>query len=153
MAFTDLGSLGATGSSANNQTQLDLSINAPIAVGDFVVICVATDNILNIGGDDNAVTSVTLGTAAGSQVLSKAVQVANDLGGQLGASSSVWYGVANSALASGSTIRAVFGSTILVDASGITSRKFSVAAGNTVKMEGVPGTLISNTAADPGSPS
>ena len=62
MAFTDLGSLGATGATTNNQTTLDLTTALTIAAGSFAVVVVAADNIAN-GGDDNAVSSVTLGTA------------------------------------------------------------------------------------------
>ena len=148
MAFTDLGSLGATGATTNNQTQLDLATSAAIAIGDFIVVVVAADNIAN-GGDDNACSGVTLGV--GGQALTKRIQIANALAAQAGASVSIWYGQATAALGSGGTIRATFGSATLVDASAMTARKFSVAAGMAVDVAGTPGTLVGNTAADPGS--
>ena len=147
MAFADLGSLGATGSTGNNQTTLDLTTTAAVAAGELVVVVVAADNIAN-GGDDGAVISVTF---LGVQALTKGKQIANALAAQAGASSSLWYCVASSAFASGSTIRATFGSGTLVDASGLTARHFSLAANNTAVEEGTAGTLVSNTAADPGS--
>jgi hypothetical protein len=147
MAFTDLGSLGAIGNTNNNQTTLDLVTSAAIAVGDFVVVVCAADNIAN-GGDDGAVTGVTIGI--GGQALTKGIQIANALAAQAGASCSIWYGVATSGLASGGTIRATFGSATLVDASAMVARKFSIAAGTTATVEGTPTTLASNANADPG---
>jgi hypothetical protein len=148
MAFGGEVSLGATGSTANNQTTLDLATAAAIAAGEFVCVVVAADNIAS-GGDDNACSGVTLGI--GGQALLKATQIANAVAAQGGASCSIWYGVATSALASGGTIRATFGSGTLVDASGLTARKWTIAAGNLVQIEGTPGQLVNNTGADPGS--
>ena len=148
MPFADLGSLGATGSTNNNQTTLDLTTAAAVATGNLVVVVVAADNIAN-GGDDNATSGVTLGV--GGPAFTKGRQIANAVAAQAGASVSIWYLVAPSALASGGTIRASFGSGTLVDASGMTARVFSMAAGFTVAVEGTPGTLVSDAGADPGS--
>jgi hypothetical protein len=148
MAFTDLGSLGATGSTANNQVSLALTTAAAAAVGELVVVVVADDNRAS-GGDDLAVTSVQNSGTANTWV--KAIQIANAVAAQGGASCSIWYTVVTSAIASGATITATFGDAAASDASGMTARHFSLSGGNAVAIEGAPGTLVNNTGADPGS--
>ena len=149
MAFADLGSLGSTGSTSNNQSSLVLTTTAAVAVGDFVVVVVAVDNRVTGGGDDLAVSGVTnSGTA---NTWTKAIQVANNLAAQGGASVSIWYTKATAAIASGGTITATFTTNSTSDATAMTARKFSVATGASVILEGTPTTLLHNTAADPGS--
>ena len=147
MAFADLGSLGATGSTANNQASLVLTTTAAVAVGELVVVVVAVDNRAS-GGDDLAVSGVQNSGTANTWV--KAIQIANALAAQGGASCSVWYTFATSAIASGATITATFTTAASADASAMTARHFSV-GGIGVAIEGTPGTLVSNTNADPGS--
>jgi hypothetical protein len=148
MAFTDLGSLGATGSTANNQASLALTTAAAAAIGELVIVVVAVDNRAS-GGDDLAVTAVQNSGTANTWV--KAIQVANAVAAQGGASCSIWYTIVTSAIASGATITATFGDAAASDASGMTARHFSLSGGNAVAIEGTPGTLLGNSAADPGS--
>lgn len=147
MAFTDLGSLGATGSTANNQGSLALTTAAACAVGELVVVVVAVDNPGN-GGDGGVSAVQNSGTA---NTWTKAIQIQNAVAAQGGASCSIWYTVVTTAISSGATITATFQDANASDASGLTARHFSMAAGNTVAIEGTPGTLLGNTAADPGS--
>ena len=145
MAFTDLGSIGAVGNSNNNQTGVVLTTTASVAVGDLVVVVVAVDNPQN--GGDAGVTVV--GNSGVNNTWVKAIQICNALAAQGGASVSIWYTHVTNAMAIGTTIQANFTSTSASDASAIIAKKFSVGAGKTVVVEGV-GTLVSNTAADPG---
>ena len=147
MAFADLGSLGAIGNTNNNQTSLVLTTTAAVAVGELVVVVVAVDNPTN--GGDSGVASVTNSGAANTWA--KAIQVCNAVAAQGGASVSIWYTKATAAMASGATITATFSNATTSDASAMTARHFSTAADVTVAIEGTPGTLVGNTAADPGS--
>ncbi len=47
--FTDLGSIGANGSTANNQASLTLTMTQAINAGDFVVLVCADDNWSSAG--------------------------------------------------------------------------------------------------------
>jgi hypothetical protein len=147
MAFADGGSLGATGSTGANQASLALTTTAAVAAGDLVVVCVAVDNPQNAG--DAGVSGVS--DLAGN-IYNKAIQVCNAVAAQGGASCSIWWTQATNALAAQTgAITATFGTASTSDASGLTARKFTVGAGNAVAIEGTPGTLLHNTAADPGS--
>ena len=147
MAFADLGSLGAVGNTNNNQASLVLTTTAAVSVGDLVVVVVAVDNPTN--GGDSGVSGVQNSGTANTWV--KAIQIQNAVAAQGGASCSIWYTQATSAIASGATITATFTNATTSDASALTARRFSVDAGSTVAIEGTPGTLVGNTAADPGS--
>lgn len=147
MAFADLGSLGATGSTANNQASLALTTAAAVAVNNLAVIVVAVDNKGSSDGEGNDVSGVT--DSAGN-TWTKAADFANAQGGaQAGAAVSLWYTRARFALALGGTITATFTTNTTSDASGLTARKFSL-DGVGVAVEGTPGTLP-NDGADPGS--
>ena len=147
MAITDLGSLGAIGSTVNNQPSLLLTTTAAVAVGELVVVVIAVDNPQN-GGDAGVASVTNTGTA---NTWTKAIQICNAVAAQGGASCSLWYTVATAAMSSGATITATFSDATTSDATAMTARHFSVATGNGFAVEGTPGTLLHNTAADPGS--
>jgi hypothetical protein len=145
MAFSDLGSLGGVGSTANNQVSLALSTAAAVAVGNLIVVVVAVDNPQS--GGDSGVSGVT---DTGGNTYTKAIQVCNAVAAQGGASVSIWYSKATTGLAAGATITATFSNATFSDASAMTARKFGGFTG-TIEIEGTAGTLLHNTAADPGS--
>src|SRR4029077_20094897 len=119
-----------------------------VAIGELVVVVVAVDNFAS-GGDDLAVASVQ--NSGSSNIWVKAIQIANAVAAQGGASCSIWYTRTRAAIASGATITATFTNAANSDASAMTARHFSVAADKFVQIEGTPGTLVNNTGADPGS--
>jgi hypothetical protein len=131
MAFSDLGNLGAGGNSGNNQTALTVATAQAIGATDFVVVCVTVDNRASGGGDDGAVTGVTVGGTA----LTKSRQNATNLAAQAGASVSLWYGIPG-AKSSGVNIVASFQTSATSDASALSSRLFSVTAGAAVTEDG-----------------
>lgn len=131
MAFSDLGHLGAGGSSANNQNSLTVATVQAVGAEDLVVVAVSVDNRIAGGGDDLAVRSVTIGGVA----LTLARQNATDLAAQAGSSVSVWFGQPG-ALASGVNIVATFQTPVTADASALSSRLYSVTSGNLVTTEG-----------------
>ena len=145
MAFADLGSLGATGSTGNNQSSLTLTTTANIAAGSLVVVAVADDNRLN-NTDDNATASVTLAGFAMTRMNASS----NLLAAQAGTSISIWRRVAPIAIASGASIIATFTDATLSDATAMVARHFSKAAGAVVSSAG-SATSRHDTAADPAS--
>jgi hypothetical protein len=144
MAFSDLGNLGAGGSSGNNQTTLTVATATAVNAGDFVAVAVTVDNRTTGGGDTGDVTGVTIGGIA--LILSR--QNATNLAAQAGASVSLWYGQPG-ALSSGVNMIATFQNAATSDASALSSRRFSVGAGNTVSEDGDNATT--STTATPGS--
>lgn len=151
MAFAEVGSLGATGSSGNNQATLVLTTSAAAAVGTLAVVVIADDNIgSGADADGNEVASVADSSGV-ENVWRKAIGWTNTLGGaQAGAHVSIWFCQVQDAIANGGTITATFTNSGTSDATAMTARNFSIAAGFTAEIEGTPGTL-SNDAADPGS--
>jgi len=148
MAFTDLGNLGAGGSTANNQATLTVATVSAVNAGEFVVVCVADDNVGTTNNvDDNATTGVTIGGVA----LTKSRQNAIVVGGatQSGSSVSLWYGIPG-ALSSGVNMVATFSNATLSDATALTSRRFSVGTSNSVAEDGDNATTAA-AATNPGS--
>jgi hypothetical protein len=144
MAFSDLGNLGAGGTTTANQSSLTVATVSAINADDFVVVAVTVDNRVSGGGDDLSVSGVTVdGTA-----LTKARQNATNLAAQAGASVSLWFGKPG-AKASGVNIVASFTTNTTSDAQALSSRRFGVAAGSTVSKDGDNATT--STTATPGS--
>lgn len=144
MTIADLGSLGATGNSGNNQVTTTLIITNSVLTGDLVIVCVACDNRVAGGGDDAAISGVTLGGVT----LSLARQNASNLAAQAGASCSLWWAVANVDVASGSTVTAVTTSAATSDATGVTARRFSIGKSSQISVAST--NALANDAADPG---
>jgi hypothetical protein len=142
VAFSDLGNLGAGGSSANNQISLTVATVAAVNAGDFVAIAITVDNRISGGGDDLSVSGVTIGGIA----LTKSRQNATNLAAQAGASVSLWFGQPG-ALSSGVNMVATFTTASTSDASALSARRFSVAG--TVSEDGDNATT--STTATPGS--
>lgn len=129
MAFTDLGSIGATGATTNNQASLALTTTAACSAGELVVVAVADDNRLS--GADADGSEVSGVADSGGNTWTKALGWANNEGGtQLGSSISLWYSVLTNAIANGGTITASFTSATLSDATALTARHFSYSGGS-----------------------
>ncbi len=144
MAFADLGTLGATGNTANNQATTSLVLINSIVSGDLVVVVFGVDNRVTGGGDDLAMASVT----CGSNNLIKARQNASNLAAQAGASCSIWYAVCSYAVASGEAIIGTPTSAATSDATAVTGRRFSVAKSSDAIVTSTGATQ--NDASDPG---
>jgi len=151
MAFADKGTIGATGSSGNNQASLALTTaTTNIAAGDLVVLVVAMDNFASADGADDQVASISDTTA---NVYQRAASFANAQGAaQAGATVDIWYCNATVARNTGSTITINYNNVTQKDATAVTGRCFTKAAGTNAALEGTnsPSTLA-NDAADPGS--
>jgi len=150
MVFADKGTIGATGSSGNNQATLALTTaTTNIAAGDLVVLVIADDNIATADGADNVVASISDTTA---NVYQRAASFTNGQGAsQAGATVDIWYCNATVARNTGSVITTTFTNATLSDATGVTGRAFTKAGGFNAALEGTnsPATLA-NDAADPG---
>lgn len=151
MAIADKGSIGANGSTANNQSSLTLTTaTTNIAAGDAVVLVIAYDNNRTTDGADDQVSSISDGSA---NVYNKLGSYANSVGGvaQDGASCEIWLCNATVARNTGSTITINFLNATTKDATAVTGRCFTKGAGKNLALEGTnsPSTL-SNDAADPG---
>jgi len=144
MAFSDLGNLGAGGSTANNQATLTVATAQAVGATDFVAIAVTVDNRTTGGGDLSDVTGVTIGGV--SLTLSR--QNATNVAAQAGAAVSLWYGKPG-ALSSGVNMVATFNNATTSDASALSSRLFSVTAGAAVSEDGDNATTSTTT--NPGS--
>jgi len=144
MAFSDLGNLGAGGSTANNQGSLTVATAQAVGATDFVAIAVTVDNRTTGGGDLSDVTGVTIGGVA----LTLSRQNATNLAAQAGAAVSLWYGKPG-ALSSGVNMVATFNNATTSDASALSSRLFSVTAGAAVSEDGDNATTSTTT--NPGS--
>jgi hypothetical protein len=144
VAFSDLGNLGSGGSTANNQANLTVATVSAVNAGDFVAVAVTVDNQATGGGDDGSTSGVTIGGVA----LTKARQNATNLAAQAGASVSLWVGQPG-ALTSGVNIVATFATAGTSDATALSARRFSVAAGSVVTEAGDNATT--STTATPGS--
>ena len=150
MAITDKGSLGATGSSANNQATLVLTTALTIAVGELAVIVVAVDNLGTADGDNGEVTSVTNSGTAATWI--KAKQFSNAQGAaQAGACVSIWYAIPTVEIASGATITITFSNATTSDASGVTGRVFQTSLSNGWFFDASLTNTLANDAADPAS--
>src|SRR5262245_7443097 len=144
MAFSDLGNLGAGGSTANNQGSLTVATAQAVGATDFVAIAVTVDNRTTGGGDLSDVTGVTIGGVA----LTLSRQNATNVAAQAGAAVSLWYGKPG-ALSSGVNMVATFNNATTSDASALSSRLFSVTAGAAVSEDGDNATTSTTT--NPGS--
>jgi hypothetical protein len=144
VAFSDLGNLGTGGGTGANQASLTVATVQAVSAGDFVAVVVSVDNRISGGGDDLSVSGVTIGGTA----LTKARQNATNLAAQAGASVSLWFGIPG-AKSSGVNIVATFTTNTTSDATALSSRLFSVAAGSTVSKDGDNATT--STTATPGS--
>jgi hypothetical protein len=144
MAFSDLGNLGAGGSSGNNQANLTVATAQAVGSRDFVAVAVTVDNRTTGGGDLSDVTGVTIGGVA----LTLARQNATNLAAQAGAAVSLWFGQPG-ALTSGVNMVATFNNATTSDASALSSRLFSVTAGAAVAEDGDNATTSTTT--NPGS--
>lgn len=151
MAFSDLGSLGATGSSGNNQATLALTTSASASAGELVVLVIGDDNIDNFTTstwphDGQEVASIS---DSGSNSWHRAM--CNTIGGgsaQGGAALQIWYSILSSNIANGGTITITFTNSTLSDATAVTARHFSF-SGTQVAIENV--NSLWNSASDPGS--
>lgn len=144
--IVDKGSLGATGSSADNQATLDLTTTAAAPVGRLVVVVVADDNRLGSADADGAeVASVT--DSAGNTYTKGDGWSNNNGTSQTGASVSLWWSVLTRHLRSGATITATFTDGATSDATAMVARQFY--KDGTIAVEAVG--ELSNDAADPGS--
>ena len=159
MAFGGATSLGATGSTSNNQSSLQLTLSlAGIAVGELAILVIADDNIgSGADADGNEVASVTDNAAGGSNTWIKAVGWTNNMAAaQGGAHCSIWYTLAVRAVAiTTGTITANFTNSTASDATAMTGYKFTIDSGSTVSVEatnrnsvsaGQPGALDATTA-------
>jgi len=144
MAFSDLGNLGAGGSTGNNQASLTVATAQAVGARDFVAIAVTVDNRTTGGGDLSDVTGVTIGGVA----LTLSRQNATNLAAQAGAAVSLWFGQPG-ALSSGVNMVATFNNATTSDASALSSRLFSVTAGAAVSEDGDNATTSTTT--NPGS--
>lgn len=143
MAFSDLGNLGAGGSTANNQTSLTVATAQAVSGNNFVVVAVCIDNLNASGGDQGEVTGVTIGGVS----LTKSRQNATAIASQTGSAVSVWFGQPG-ALSSGVNMVATFTSPATTnDASALSSRLFST--GGSVSEDGDNATT--STTSTPGS--
>lgn len=151
MAFSDLGSLGATGSTANNQATLVLTTSAAASAGELVVLVIADDNAQTStpDGDGHEVSSVTDNSSGGPNLWNRATGYANEQGvAQAGAAVQIWYSVLDFAISNGGTITITFSNATNSDATGVTARHFSF-SGTQVAIENV--NVRADDAADPGS--
>lgn len=159
MAFGGATSLGATGSSGNNQSTLALTLAAAgIGVGELAILVIADDNIgSGADADGNEVASVADNAAGGSNVWTKAVGWTNNMSGaQAGAHCSIWWTLAVRAVAiTTGTVTATFTNNTLSDATAMTGYKFTKDATSTIAVEasnhssvsaGAPGSLDATTA-------
>lgn len=147
MAFAHVGNIGTALSTANNQSSLVMTTSATASVGQLLVLIVAVDNRATTDGDDSAVSGVT--DSAGN-TWTKAIQFANGQGtNQTGASCSIWYTAVTAQLTSGGSITATFTTATLADASAMTCKNYSMAAGSTVAVEAT--NTLANDAASAGS--
>lgn len=145
MAFADIGSLGAAGSTAADQATLVLTTTAVAAVGSLIVVVIAADNRGSVDTDDVSVSGVV--DSAGN-TYRKAHGYANaQTGAQLGASVALFYAEVTTQLASGGTITASFTTATSVDAAGMTARNFSYGSGNVIEVEAT--NWAATDAADP----
>src|SRR5689334_10722240 len=156
MAFSDLGSLGATGSTANNQTTLVLTTSAAASAGELVVLVIGDDNIDAVNGNTNTgpfdgkeVASITDNSSGGPNNWGRAIAHTNGLSvAQAGASCQVWYSILDHDISNGGTITITFTNATLSDATAVTARHYSF-SGTQVAIENI-GWGWSN-ASDPGS--
>lgn len=133
MAFGDIGSLGAAGSTAADQATLVLTTTATAVVGSLIAVVIASDNRGSVDTDDESVSGVV--DSAGN-TYRKAQGYANaQTGAQLGAAVSMWYAEVTTQLDSGDTITASFTTATSVDAAGMTAHNFSYAGGTVVEVE------------------
>lgn len=149
--FTEVGSLGATGSTSNNQASLALTIGAAAALGSLVVVVVADNNNATVDGADAIVSSMTDNSAGGPNTWTSAGSFCNSqAAAAAGAAVQIFYSVLTNALANGDTITATFANQGNSDASGMTARNFSFTAGGNLHRVTSTGTLADD-GADPGS--
>ncbi len=115
-----------------------------VAAGQLAVIIVASDNTDATDGDNNSVTSVSLGGVSATKV----AEFENaQAGAGNGATTSIWYIVAASDIASGSTLAVVFASAIVAKAA--TGLRFSRDTSKSIVIDGI--NSLANDGADPGS--
>lgn len=140
MAFSLLGSLGASSDKTANQTSISVSLggSASAAAGSLVVVAVAVDNNSATDGDEGAITSVT--DSVGN-TYSKAREYTNAQGGlQFGATISVWYSVLTTTLPNNAQITANFSNAASRDAAAMAAYNYGLGAGNTVLVD--PGSVL-----------
>lgn len=146
MAFADGGSIGANGSTANNQSTLTLAVTQQCNVGELVVLVIADDNIgTGADADGSEVSSV----AAGTNTFSKAKGWANNnAASQAGAAVQIWYSILTQQINNAANITITFANATLSDATAVTGRKFTT-SGGTISVGAT--NQLSDDAADPGS--
>lgn len=132
-SFTDLGSLGGTGSTVANLATLVLTTVAAAEVGEFAVVVAAVDNRdSNPDADLGEVSGVT---DSGGNTWTKAIGWTSTQGtAQAGSHVAVFRAVITSRIASGGTITCTFADAATSDAAGMTARHFSK-SGATVAVE------------------
>lgn len=151
--FVDQGSLGATGSSANNQATLVLTLAASVSKGDLMIVVVADDNRLGSADADGSEVSSVQANGSPATAFTKIIGWSNNnAAAQAGASCSLWAGIAKADLTTSNTITATFTSSTLSDATAMTARRFTYSSAGLLTVVGVgPTNTLSNDAADPGS--
>lgn len=147
--IADLGSIGTKNDKTANQASSAMTTTAIAEAGRLVVLMIACDNNQTTDGDEAAVS--TIADSAGGNTWSKLKAFTNGQGtAQTGACIDLWYSVLTNAIASGGTITPSFSNSTVRDATAMSARKFVVAPGKTVSVEGTAATLA-NDGADPGS--
>lgn len=137
MAFAVVSGLGVSGDSTDNQTANVLTTStANCAVGTLNVVCIGVDNATTATGTTTDVSGVV--DSAGNTYTRAYEYCSAPAGAQTGADVSIWYCVLTSSLAIGGTITATFTDASKSDASAVTARNFSIAAGSLVGVEGTP---------------
>lgn len=132
MAWASVGNLNTGQNKASSTQVVSGTIGIAMNVGDVIVVSIAADNFSTTDGDNSEVSSVTAST--GTNVFVKAGEFTNGNGvAAAGITSSLWFCVLTSALATTATIRANFNNAIV--AKGISVWGFTKAAGSNVQVE------------------
>ena len=142
MSFADVGNLGAGGSTGNNQTALTVATVLALAAGDLACVAVTVDNQNATGGDQLDCSGVTIGGVA----MTKARQNAQAVAAQTGAAVSLWFLNVKSTIASGANIVASFTTATTSDATALSARKYSKAAGMDAELQGTSAGVSTTTA-------
>lgn len=139
MAWASVGLAGSTGNATANSTILTITLNGQAGSGanvsDVLVFTIAVQNASsNPNVDEGAVLSVSDNGTNTKNVWLKArevtAQAAGAVGGQGGAVCSVWYTHVDTALTTGNTVSAIFGSSASRDAQAGIVWRFTNGSGN-----------------------
>ena len=149
MAWANLNTLGSTSDKTANQASTTITMGlAAVEAGNVIVLIIAVDNNATTDTDEGAVTSIT---DTQLNTYSKAKEFTNGQGSaQAGATCSIWYSLITTTIPQTTGVITVnFNNSTSRDASAISTREFSIGAGNVVTVEA--SNTLANDAADPGS--